>query len=208
MSIRSGTTASLESNAVSADLRVFWPDPLKLRRAALSMGSLMPETHIRLLLLADLALFRACLAYVLRLESGFEVVAECGTFDQALEALQESRVDVVLLDPGDGETDGRDFMAAAHEAGYQGAFPIVAALSEVRASAALLKLGASGIFLKTESPGRLVQAMRHVGNGGVWIDQTIIAILAERLAGGGEPPDSAAALGEREREVLRGIVRG
>jgi DNA-binding NarL/FixJ family response regulator len=74
-----------------------------------------------------------------------------------------------------------------------------------------LKRGASGIFLKSDTPDRLLQAIRIVGTGGNWVDQGILQLLADqsidrypRL----EEYRSGPVLEDRERTVLRGIVDG
>lgn len=175
------------------------------------MNDQKQENRIRLVLLDELALFRASLSRFLTSEAGFEVAGECGTSAEALEILSGSSVDVVLLDLDVGAEHGDDFMFAARQAGYQGRFLIVTAALDARKSARALKLGASGIFLKSEALNRLVQAIHLVANGDVWIDQKIVLLLAEqffypysRL----EENESSAPLEDRERNVLQGIVGG
>jgi DNA-binding NarL/FixJ family response regulator len=102
-------------------------------------------------------------------------------------------------------------MSAAHRNGYQGRFLIVAAAADVRSSAIAIKLGASGIFLKSEPPHRLVQAITLVANGAVWLDRGTIRLLADQsverflqLDGQG----TASRLTDREQKVLLGILAG
>src|ERR1035438_9877275 len=73
-----------------------------------------------------------------------------------------------------------------------------------------LKLGASGIFLKSDVPDRLVQAVRLVATGAVWIDQKIIQLLADQLINRPQPGDPrfGSLLTEREERVLLGIFAG
>ena len=123
------------------------------------------DNRIRLVLLDDQALFRASLARLLASEPGFELVGECGDSAEALEILSASPVDVVLLDFERATQDGDGFIPAARRNGYQGRFLIVAAAADARSSAMAIKLGASGIFLKSEPPDRLVQAITA---GGEW----------------------------------------
>jgi DNA-binding NarL/FixJ family response regulator len=110
-----------------------------------------------------------------------------------------------------GTEQGNDFISAARQAGYQGRFLIVAGSADVRNSAIALRLGASGIFLKSETPDRLVQAIRLVGSGGIWVDQKIIQVLADRLTNPYAPESnqsSSVPLESRELNVLSGIVGG
>jgi two-component system nitrate/nitrite response regulator NarL len=185
-------------------------DPISATRKG-SMNDPAQADRIRLLLLDDHGLFRASLGRWLASEPDFEVTGECGTSADALEILRCAAVDIVLLDFDVGPEHGNDFISAARRAGYQGRFLIVAGSADVRNSAIALKLGASGIFLKSEAPDRLVQAIKLVGNGGIWVDQTIIQLLAENLLDrhpGIEDERCNGGLVGREREVLLGIVGG
>jgi DNA-binding NarL/FixJ family response regulator len=168
------------------------------------------EKRIRLVVLDDHGLFRASLAKLLASESGFEVVGECGTSAEALEMLNGSPVDVVLLDFDLGAEHSNDLISAARKAGYQGRFLIVAGTADADRSAKALKFGASGIFLKSEAPERLIQAIRHIASGAVWVDQRIIQLLADQCLSQPRRADqeSGGALEEREQKVLLGILGG
>jgi DNA-binding NarL/FixJ family response regulator len=169
------------------------------------------DNGIRLLLLDDQALFRSSLARLLTSEPGLAVVAECGNSAEALEILGASPVDVVLLDLAHATDGTGGVMSTARSTGYQGRFLIIAETADARNSAFAIKLGASGIFLKSEAPARLVQAIRLVANGAVWLDQRIIRILADQSVGRLPPLDvelSANVLTDREQRVLLGILGG
>jgi DNA-binding NarL/FixJ family response regulator len=168
------------------------------------------EDRIRLALLDGHGLFRASLAKLLASESSLEVVGECGTSAEALEILNSSSADVVLLDFDLGPEHASDFMSAARKAGYQGRFLIVSGAVDAERSALAIKLGASGIFLKSEAPERLVQAIRLIATGAVWLDPKIIQLLAEQCLKQPRRTDqkSGSALEDRERRVLLGILGG
>jgi len=169
------------------------------------------EKPIRLLLLDDHRLFRASLARLLMSEGAFEVVGECGGSAEALETLSASPVDIVLLDFDLDAEHSHDFISAARRIGYGGRFLIVAGRADAEKSAGALKAGASGVFLKSEAPDRLVQAIRFVATGAVWIDQRVIQLLAEQSAS--QRPQVAAdgfgsVLDDREQKVILGILGG
>jgi DNA-binding NarL/FixJ family response regulator len=73
-----------------------------------------------------------------------------------------------------------------------------------------LKIGASGVFLKSEAPERLVQAIRLVASGSVWVDQTIIQLLADQCLNQLRHVDqkSGSLLEDREERTLQGILGG
>jgi DNA-binding NarL/FixJ family response regulator len=168
------------------------------------------ENRIRLVVLDEHGLFRASLARLLASEGGFEVVGECGTSAEALEILNGSPADVILLDFDLSPEDVTDVMSAARKAGYQGRFLIVAGTADAESSAMALRLGASGIFLKSEAPERLVQAIRLIATGAVWVDQKIIQLMADQCLKQPRRTDqkSGSALEDREQNVLLGILDG
>ena len=162
------------------------------------------------MVLDQLGLNRLSLARFLASEPGFEIAGDCGTAVEALEVLERAAVDVILLD-ADFFSAQTDFIPAAREAGYRGQFVILAGSCDARKLALALKLGVSGIFLKSEPPERLSRAIRHVSNGEVWIDQKIIALLAGALVDRYPALDDGIGskpLDDRERAVLAGIVGG
>lgn len=167
--------------------------------------------QIRLAILDDHGLFRASVGHFLASEPDFEVAGVCGTSAEALEILNGSAVDVMLLEFDLGAEHGNSFIATARRAGYQGRFLIVAGAADVRNSALALKLGASGIFLKSDAPERLLQAIRTVANGEVWVDPRVIQLLAEQLIERDEQLEDqryVIPLAARERKVLLGILGG
>jgi DNA-binding NarL/FixJ family response regulator len=162
---------------------------------------------IRLLLLDDHVLFREGLSRLLASEPDFEMTGHCGTVAEALEIMACSPVDLVLLD-FDLETDhGSQFITAAREAGYTGKILMVTAGMNAAESSTALKLGASGIFLKHNSPGSLAQAIRLVAGGEMWVDQRVIQLLADSVPQR-QDPGIRSLLTEREQEVLRGLFEG
>lgn len=64
------------------------------------------EQTLHILLLDDHALFRESVARLLSIEPGFDVVAHCGTIEEALQVLRRKSIDLVLLDFDLGERDG------------------------------------------------------------------------------------------------------
>jgi DNA-binding NarL/FixJ family response regulator len=158
---------------------------------------------IRLLLLDDHVLFREGLSRLLVSESDFETVAQCGTPAEALAVLGRSAVDIVLLDFELEDDTGTRFISAASAAGYRGKILMVTAGMNRLDSSLAWKLGISGVFLKHSSPATLLEAIRTVARGGVWIDHKT------------SPPSSPQAdlpvpkgLTPREQQVLRSVFEG
>jgi DNA-binding NarL/FixJ family response regulator len=163
--------------------------------------------RIRLLLIDDHILFRDGLSRLLALEPDLEVVAGCGTVGEALETVGRERVDIVLLDYDLGEDHGSHFISAARRAGYTGKVLMVTAGMSAKESSTALHLGASGIFLKHNSPGTLAKAVRLIMSGEIWVDPKVIQLMADRVDQQ-EDERVSPLLTEREQQVLRGIFEG
>ncbi len=161
---------------------------------------------IRILLVDDHVLFRQSLGRWLASEHGFDVVTDVGTTSDALEALLRSPIDVVLLDFDLGPDYGARFITASRQAGSTAKILMVTAGMTAAESATALRLGASGIFLKHGSPVDLVQAIRLVADGALWVDQHIVQELAAHVDGESAPP--RVHLTEREQQVLQGVFEG
>jgi DNA-binding NarL/FixJ family response regulator len=163
--------------------------------------------RIRLLLLDDHVLFREGLSRLLASEPDFEMVGNCGTSAEALEVLKGLPVDIVLLDFDLGDDHGSQFIAAARRAGYPGKILMVTAGMDAAESSIALQLGASGIFLKHNSPVTLAKAIRLVASGEMWVDQRVIHLMADGIHRR-EGLGFQKVLTEREQQVLRGIFEG
>lgn len=160
------------------------------------------RSRLRLLLLDDHLLFRESLGRLLASEPDFELVGQCTNADEALKTLRKLGADVVLVDIA----IAKDFIPCARKSRHPGKYLVLAGEVDATASATVLKDGASGIFLTSDSPNRLMQAIRLVAGGEAWVDQKVVQLLAERY-----PPFEArwrGQLSERERSVLRGVIDG
>jgi len=158
-------------------------------------------------LVDDHVLFRQSLSRLLASEPDFEVVADCGTADEALDVLERRPVDVVLLDFDLGLSQSAHFIAASRRAGHAARILMVTAGMTAAESSTALRMGAAGIFLKHGSPGALGHAIRLIAEGAMWLDPHIIQAIADRV----EPDDTPhgrSSLTEREQQVLQGIFEG
>ena len=165
------------------------------------------EQTLHILLLDDHALFRESVARLLSVEPGFDVVAHCGTIEEALHVLHRKSIDLVLLDFDLGERDGREFLRLAREQGFNGKILLVTAGVDAGAVSELIRCGISGVFRKHDSAALLAQGIRDVMAGKVWLDQEQLQ-TALTTEGTTPQPAGTRCFTERERNVLSFVFEG
>jgi len=169
------------------------------------------EKRIRLVLVDDQALFRGSLGRYLAAQPGLDLAGECGSGAEALDLLRDSPADLVLLDFDSGTERCEELISALRSGGYRGHFLILDGGLDAEDPMVALRLGVTGIFRKSQGPERLVQAIRLVANGAVWMENSVFQTLIGQL---GEPEpvfenqEAASLLKDREEKVLLGILGG
>ncbi len=163
------------------------------------------QAKIRVVVVDDHALFREGLSRLLQGEPSLEVLPPCASTDEALQVVESSAADVVLLDDELGGERGLRFLVEAGRRGITARTVILTAgMSDSQALEAL-RWGAAGIFLKRNSYALLRKAISTVAAGEVWVDQHYVRLA---LSQGNGAEGDLRKLTERERQIVRGILDG
>ena len=163
--------------------------------------------QIRVLIVDDHTLFRESLSRLLESETEYRIVGTCASVDDALKIIADHEIDVVLLDYDLGEQSGTQLLREARENGFAGRMLMVTGGMSNTAMLHALDNGTSGIFLKNSPLVELIQAIRRVIMGEIWIDPGLMKAF---LAGARHPNEEARQemLSTRERKVLRFVFEG
>lgn len=164
---------------------------------------------LRIVLADDHGVLRAGLKALIAEQPDLEVVGEADTADAAVQLVRDLQPDIAVVDirmPGDG------LVAARH---IKQDFPNVKVLilSQYDDPAYLrqaLSSGASGYALKRSSGHELLEAIRAVARGEVYLHPAMARVVVEESWGPRQPAEVAAtpALSERESQVLRLVALG
>lgn len=162
----------------------------------------------RILVVDDHPLMREGLRELLRPVPEFEVVAEAESIAGAVRALDEHPVDIVVLDLTLGSEDGVELLKRIAVDRPTVRVLILSMHDEMVYAEQLLQRGAHGYLMKHESATVLIDALRKVAQGEIFLS----AALGTRLLGKPVPARDAgsplAGLTRREFEVLRAIGQG
>jgi DNA-binding NarL/FixJ family response regulator len=140
------------------------------------------------------------------------VVAEAGTYEEALEQLQVHRVDVVIFDiaipvsaPG---RDSLDLIAHVRTAQPHAHAVVLTMHTESEYAARALKAGAHVYLTKDVTPELLINAIRRVVTGALFLSPNIAESLALRLALQDDVAPLYKRLSRRELAVFSLIADG
>lgn len=160
---------------------------------------------IRLVIADDHPIVRAGLNALFSLEPDFEVVAEAGTPDQAVDLAESSNPDVVLMDLQFGSHAAATGADATRRIRDLDAAPYVLVLTNYDSDADILnaiEAGASGYLLKDAPPHELIAAVRAAAAG----ESALAPVIASRLLDRMRSPQ--ISLSSREIQVLNLVAAG
>lgn len=167
---------------------------------------------IRVVLVDDHAIVRTGLKAVLGGAPEVEVVGEASGGHEAVALLASTTADVVVMDLSMADGDG--IVATRTITSGDGELPRVLVLTMHAEEAyleAVLEAGASGYLVKSAADRELVDAVRAVARGEVWVMPAAAKVLAQGARRREEHATDKARyerLTDRERAVMRLIAEG
>ncbi len=165
---------------------------------------------IRVLLADDHAIVRAGLKAVLGSARDIDVIGEASDGAEAVTVAERLRPDVIVMDLSMSGTDG---LAATKEVVARKLPCRVLVLTmhaEEEYLVPLLEAGAAGYLVKSAADRDLVDAVRTVARGELYVRPAAARVLAGGLRRPGTPDDRVRydRLTVRERDVMRLVAQG
>ncbi len=161
---------------------------------------------IRVLLADDHAIVREGLRAVLSSEADVEVVAVESDGDRALASIRSLKPDVAVLDI---RMPGLTGIEVARKLNEDDALTSVVLLSMHKEESfvqAAMDAGVGGYVVKEDAARELLDAVRAVGRGDVYLSPRVAGSLVQALRRG--PPPKVPNLTPRERDVVRLLSEG
>ena len=157
----------------------------------------------RLLLAEDHVMVRNGLKNLL-LNEGFEVVAEASNGQEAVDQTVELDPDVAVLDISMPLLNGIDAARQIHAASPRTKVVFLTMHKQERFALEALRSGIDGYVLKTQATADLVQAIRTVLQGDIYLSPAISGTVVTAALGKTAP--HLVALTPRERQILQLIA--
>lgn len=153
---------------------------------------------------------RDSIANLLQAQSDMQVVAVAGVGSQVPELVERHRPDVLVLELELPELTGLEVLRTLGRAGLSLPTLILTASDNEVDYVQAVRLGASGLVLKRDSPDKLFQAIRNVAAGQLAFSNEIAQQVVSWMAGERmrTPVRGLQRLSQRERAVVVLVARG
>jgi DNA-binding NarL/FixJ family response regulator len=148
------------------------------------------------------------LSWMIDHSDGFKCAGSYGTCEQALENIEESPPDVMLVDIGLPDQSGIEFVRDAKRYYPDIRFLMLTVYSDDESIFQSLRAGAVGYLLKKTPPTKLLDAVRDAYQGGAPISSEIARKVLHYFQEQHGSGDVTESLSSREVEVLRCLIEG
>jgi DNA-binding NarL/FixJ family response regulator len=171
----------------------------------------MIDDVIRVVLADDHRIVRAGLKAVLGGAKDISIVGEASNGMEAIALAERFNPDVIVMDLSMGEMDGIQATKALTAKGPTPRVLILTMHAEEEYLVPLLEAGAAGYLVKSAADRELVDAVRAVARGDLYVRPSAAGVLAKGIKKKDEHADERTRfekLTDRERDVLRMIAEG
>ncbi|HKJ03686.1 MAG TPA: response regulator transcription factor [Longimicrobiales bacterium] len=163
----------------------------------------------KILLVDDHAMFRAGIKALLEAEGRMEVIGEASSGDEAVDKVRQLKPDVVVMDlsmPGSNGLEATRRIAALE---LDTKVLVLTVHAEEEYLVPVVEAGASGYLTKTSADNDLIEAIKVVARGEVYLPPKATTLLLQRYKAS-ESDDTAGLhdLSTREQEVLALTAEG
>ncbi len=156
----------------------------------------------------DHTLIRETWSFLLGKNENFEVVAECGDGERAIELARDKRPDVVLLDINMAPMSGFDVLKMIRKYSPSSKIIGVSMHSQPAYAKKMLRLGAKGYVTKNSPRNEMMLAITEVCNNHVYVCQEVKNILSEQMLNGDQANPDINNLSDREMQIVRALKEG
>lgn len=163
---------------------------------------------ITILIADDHTLVRETWSFILNTDERFNVIAECGSGEEAVELAKQLRPNIVIMDINLPGMNGIEATQQIRK--YSPASRILGVSLHTQPTYArkMIQKGAMGYVTKNSSREEMFKAITEVQSGRRYICEEIKNILSEQVINGEDQQAGLNALSQREIEIINFIKKG
>lgn len=163
---------------------------------------------INVLIADDHKLIRETWSYILNSDPRFQVIAECGDSEQAVEVTKAKRPHIVLMDINILPISGFEATERIRKVSPATNVIGVSMHSQPAYAKKMLQIGAKGYVTKNSSKEEMIKAILEVNAGSKYICEEIKNNISELILEENKDVPNVNALTEREIEIINLIKEG
>jgi DNA-binding NarL/FixJ family response regulator len=174
--------------------------------------TLILENRKRIVVVDDHPMMREGIVQWLRHELDFDVCCEAENASVALDAVVNLRPDVMVTDLTLPDRSGFDLIRDAHAVQPHLPVLVISMHDETVYAERALRAGASGYLMKHESGNKMIEAVRSVLSGQVYLSEKtsarVLGLLAKNSGGASSTRSGVERLSNREFDVFEHLGLG
>jgi DNA-binding NarL/FixJ family response regulator len=163
---------------------------------------------INVLIADDHKLIRETWSYILNSDSRFQVIAECGDSEQAVEVTKQKRPHIVLMDINILPISGFEATERIKKVSPNTKVIGVSMHSQPAYAKKMLQIGAKGYVTKNSSKEEMIKAILEVNDGSRYVCEEIKNNISELVLEENKDVPNVNALTEREIQIINLIKEG
>jgi DNA-binding NarL/FixJ family response regulator len=165
------------------------------------------QSKIKILLVDDHPMVREWLANLIKQQADLEVCGETATAPEALQLIESINPDIAIVDLSLASGSGIELVKSIKAVRADVAVLVLSMHDELLYAERVLRAGAGGYIMKSEATQKIIQGIRALLAGEVYVSGKVAALLARSYAGGrsGSPVEQ---LSDRELEVFQLLGQG
>ena len=163
---------------------------------------------VSIMIVDDHTLIRETWSFLLGKNENFDVIAECGDGERAVELARDKRPDVVLLDINMAPMSGFDVLKSIRKYSPGSKIIGVSMHSQPAYAKKMLRLGAKGYVTKNSPRQEMLEAIAEVSENRVYICQEVKNILSDQLLNSDQSNPDINNLSDREMQIVKALKEG
>lgn len=158
---------------------------------------------MKTILIDDHAILLDGIRALLEREQEHEVVATAANAEEGLNLLRQHQPDLLITDFNLPGMDGLSLIRRVKQLYPNMKIVVLSMHDETHLVKEILKEGVNAYLLKKDSHKELLEALRQIGEGKIYLSDDINKMLVKNL----NTPDDNKLLSDREREILKLIAK-
>jgi len=166
---------------------------------------------VKIIIVDEHPLFIRGLASLIETKPEYKIVGEASELDGAMAIALKEKPDLAIVEINMGNESGMDLIPRLRSQNPDTAIMVLSMYDERYYSERVLRLGARGYIMKTEAADKVLDAIRTIASGKVYLsdtEQERILITGESRRGGKDWIISMRKLSDRELQIFSCIGKG